>query len=511
VAESENIELAREREFRLGQLTVRPSHRELVHDDGTREVIEHRIMQVLIALARSNGSIVTRDELGQYCWDGRIVGDDAINRVISRLRKLEHGIGQGSFRVETLTKVGYRLLRENEAARQPVVVSGSTYISRRAAIVGASTICLAGAGALVYRKFGPQQQAPDVVALKQRAVFAMGQGNAEGNMQAISLYRRVTDLAPDDADAWGLLGIAYAFARNYASRETGADLRNKEIAVATRSLELDPANAYGVVAKVLTLPYRGHWLDGQRAFEQALEARPSDDFLLSFLAVTLCAVGRFEEAWTYLSRIKTNPPSPWQYYRQIQTLWGTKRAEELDRVINAATELYPTNFSIWFSRFFIALYGGRPTTAILMGEDSEHRPSGIVQEEIDNVLALAYAARSRRPADIAPVVANQFQRAHEGTGKAENAIQVACLFNELDMAFEIADAYYFERGFTVPDIRFNVSQGTYLTLENRMTQFLFQPSTSAMRKDSRFAQLTEELELDKYWRDAGASPDYRLA
>ena len=44
-------------------------------------------MQALVALARADGEIVTRDELIQSCWDGRIVGEDAIDRVIARLRR----------------------------------------------------------------------------------------------------------------------------------------------------------------------------------------------------------------------------------------------------------------------------------------------------------------------------------------------------------------------------------------------------------------------------------------
>ena len=67
-------------------------------------------MQVLVALARAGGAIVTRDELTERCWDGRIVGDDALNRALSRIRHVAAGIGDGSFKAETIAKVGYRLV-----------------------------------------------------------------------------------------------------------------------------------------------------------------------------------------------------------------------------------------------------------------------------------------------------------------------------------------------------------------------------------------------------------------
>ena len=67
-------------------------------------------MQVLVVLAMANGGIVSRDDLVRQCWEGRIVGDDSITRVIARLRKLAEDHGDGAFRIETITKVGYRLV-----------------------------------------------------------------------------------------------------------------------------------------------------------------------------------------------------------------------------------------------------------------------------------------------------------------------------------------------------------------------------------------------------------------
>ena len=99
------IVLAHEPPFTIGQLRVEPSTRQVV-SDGSSETLEPRVMQVLVALGRANGGIVTRDELIDWCWGGRIVGEDAINRAIFRLRQVAAEIGDGSFGVETITKVG---------------------------------------------------------------------------------------------------------------------------------------------------------------------------------------------------------------------------------------------------------------------------------------------------------------------------------------------------------------------------------------------------------------------
>ena len=79
------IRLADVAPFRLGDLRVQPATRQLFRGDSS-EVLEPRVMQVLVALAQANGAVITRDELIERCWDGRIVTDDAINRVLSRIR-----------------------------------------------------------------------------------------------------------------------------------------------------------------------------------------------------------------------------------------------------------------------------------------------------------------------------------------------------------------------------------------------------------------------------------------
>ncbi len=115
------IVLARTPPFRLADVEVRPATRQIVR--GTEsETLEPRIMQLLVALAHAKGEIVSRDDLIERCWDGRIVGDNAIHRAVSRLRELALGFAGGAFQIETITKVGYRLLLNPEAA--PVARSG---------------------------------------------------------------------------------------------------------------------------------------------------------------------------------------------------------------------------------------------------------------------------------------------------------------------------------------------------------------------------------------------------
>ena len=102
------IDLARESDLSLGSALVRPSLSEVVAAGQTIR-LQPRVMQVLVALARADGEVVSRDELLASCWGGLAIGDDAINRCIGRLRRLSAEEARGAFTIGTLPRVGYRL------------------------------------------------------------------------------------------------------------------------------------------------------------------------------------------------------------------------------------------------------------------------------------------------------------------------------------------------------------------------------------------------------------------
>jgi len=114
--------LADEDDFQLGELCVRPSLRE-VAVGGLRETLEPRVMQVLVALARANGAVLSRDELIRQCWGGRIVGEDAINRCVSKARQVAELGGSKAFEIETIPRVGYRLVTNALVSTPPDLTS----------------------------------------------------------------------------------------------------------------------------------------------------------------------------------------------------------------------------------------------------------------------------------------------------------------------------------------------------------------------------------------------------
>lgn len=110
------IDLGETADFDLGGLRVSPARREVRMNDIRRE-LEPKVAQVLVALAAVPGQIVSRDRLIEQCWDGRIVGDDALNRCIVALRHLAKEFSPEPFTIETVARVGYSLI---ERVAEPV-------------------------------------------------------------------------------------------------------------------------------------------------------------------------------------------------------------------------------------------------------------------------------------------------------------------------------------------------------------------------------------------------------
>jgi DNA-binding winged helix-turn-helix (wHTH) protein/tetratricopeptide (TPR) repeat protein len=505
------VVLAHEAPFRLGEMDVLPATRS-VSANGHQEIVEPRVMQVLVALAKADGAVLSRDDLIVQCWEGRVVGDDAINRVLSRLRRLAKGIGGHGFLIETVTRVGYRL---RLADGSKIEKSGARAISRRAMVGGtAAAIAAVGATMFVGLMPGPKSvRAPthEIEELMRQAQLSLRQSTREGQNQAIALYRQVVALDPRYADGWGALGIAYGISSHYRASVESASLSALAEAAGNRAVSLQRDNALGQVALATSLPTLGNWHKVEQPLRQSIVEHPHNEALLLALATMLSAVGRNVGTLPLYDRIaEIAQPSPATYFAHIQALWRARRMEETDALIARASALYPTHFAIWFSKFYIAMFSGRIDAAVALGRDQSGRPTGIPRSEFDDLLAMAEALRSGETRVIDAVIETQRNRARRAAGQAENAIQFAAALGRIDVAIELLNAYYFGEPFEVPEVRFTVEQGSYTPKFDRLTPFLFNPPLKAVRADPRFNALVARLGLRRYWEQSGSLPDYLI-
>ncbi|MDO9490261.1 MAG: winged helix-turn-helix domain-containing protein, partial [Sphingomonadaceae bacterium] len=278
------IDLASHPRFRVGKLEVRPGVREVVGVDGP-ELVEPRVMAVLIALADAAGETLSRDELIERCWGGVVVGEDAINRVIAKLRRLAAGAGAGSFAIETVTKVGHRLIlcdAAGLAAARPPPADGIER-PRRKAVALASILALTAAALLAWRLAAPSVEQPvDPTAneLVERGLSSVFDGTPEQAAQSVAYLREATALSPSSARAWGALAFAYAiYIRRVPPVEQAAVIERARSA-AHRALRLDKRQPEALAALAeLPISYR-NWDAKDAAQRRALAVAPDDDVLL---------------------------------------------------------------------------------------------------------------------------------------------------------------------------------------------------------------------------------------
>ena len=500
------IDLAHEPDITIGPLTISPSRREL--SSGNSQItIEHRIMQVLIALHRANGAVVSRDELIAACWEGRIVSDDAINRVISRLRRALADAGD-VLAIETQSKIGYRLYlfngtdpsesRPDPLSRQP--------ITRRAALTGtAGLLGAATLGGLAWWQTARPPVSREIQAMMDQSRQLAGQNTREGQYQAIGLLRNVVERKPGYADGWGRLGIIYGIVSHYRPKPESADLRARAEAAARRALELDSRSALGEMALSVALPFLGHYLERERHQNRALALDPDCYDALIYTAVTLQFVGRNKEAVELYRRLPSGPLTPADYNKFLRALWSAGLIEEADQQIARAVSLYPTQATLWFTKLEILLYSGRHRDAIVMASDLQSAPSGASAVQAKEVIEIAQTLESGDTRARERLVARLRAEAQKSEYQpVDSLIRDTCALGRIDDAFALADAYYFNRGFEISDP--GAPGGA--ALDQRQTRFLFEPVTAPMRSDARFAGLMHSLKFDSYWAASGHLPDY---
>lgn len=95
--------------FQLGTAIVDPM-RCVIRVDNADKHIEPQVMGVLVHLVAQPGKVITREELLQTAWPDTIVNDGALSKSVSVLRKVLGDNARTPQFIETIPKVGYRVV-----------------------------------------------------------------------------------------------------------------------------------------------------------------------------------------------------------------------------------------------------------------------------------------------------------------------------------------------------------------------------------------------------------------
>lgn len=99
------------RHWQLGQLIFDPQRR-ILQLNGQHCALEPRQAALLLFLAQRAGEPVSREQLIEEIWQGRVVSEGAINRAVSLLRKACASLDPATDYIATIPKLGYCLLAD---------------------------------------------------------------------------------------------------------------------------------------------------------------------------------------------------------------------------------------------------------------------------------------------------------------------------------------------------------------------------------------------------------------
>jgi Tfp pilus assembly protein PilF len=464
-------------------------------------------MQVLVALAGADGAVVSREDLISRCWDGRIVGENAINRVISRVRSLGATLGDGAFRIETINKVGYRLILDGAAADPPAMGPPGAAPWRstpRRAVLGGAVSLAAVAGTYAWFAMRPRPPSPEALALYRKGLDAQRQGLSDETAQATAFLQEAVRISPAYGDAWGALALSYRHRLENDPTVDEAVVAGWVAAAADRALQLDPANADAEIAKILIKPHYRNWTACEHAYRVVLKRHPAHWLMRGTFGRLMYEVGRWSEGLEpFRANIAAEPFLPLSRFFLALGLWNSGRWHEAESTLEAAFARWPTHPAIWTLRFQFLAQTGRPAAAIAFANDAQARPFGVPERQFMAMTAFARAIETGADRDIEPVVTSALEAAMHGPGELPDAVQTLAVLGRVDMAFALIDNYFLGKGVVgVPPAKIG-------PLTRRSTAFLFTQQTVALRADPRFTLLTKTIGLEEYWRASGSVPDFR--
>jgi tetratricopeptide (TPR) repeat protein len=369
----------------------------------------------------------------------------------------------------------------------------------------AATATLAGIGGWTFlsrqRSISPEAQLylqKGIDELQTNDAFELN--NPASLDQAITLLTDATHAAPDSAEAWGALAMAYA-ARKKASplaERAGLDARSRSAAKEALSLDRRESRALGAL-RMLDPVYR-HWSDAERADRAALTLQPRMPLLLFLLGDVYASVGRWDAAAALSRKFdRTHFLIAGADRKMVVNLWSSGDLQGADEAMRVAVDHWPRNPYVWRTQIGYLMYSGRPADALTVLSDRAQRPpdtpDNVVQAFETTARALAGDSRTRAIGSNLALLGS--------SPVAVFSVAHACAaLRDPDNLFAILRGYYFREGEWA---RVAPAGGD----EDRATSPLFQPPMRAVWRDRRFDTLVERIGLQDYWRQSRSLPDFR--
>ena len=273
----------------LGDWTVYPD-RACIERDGREVRLAPKALAVLQVLVRSAGNAVSRQELFEDVWPGGVVSDEALTQRISELRKALGDSARKPRYIETIPKVGFRLVAPVGAV-DPATASDALPAQPRPGAPGIAkparfvllAILLAVLALAAWRMW-PTDDPPipaagtvtEIPAAREMYLLAqnrMARRSSDAFDKAVGYLEEAVALDPGYALAWAALAEVLLDRQKYFGASRTATVTKARSAV-DHALEVNGelGQAYAVLGRILEQEDR--FDEAEAAYQEALELAP---------------------------------------------------------------------------------------------------------------------------------------------------------------------------------------------------------------------------------------------
>jgi DNA-binding winged helix-turn-helix (wHTH) protein/Tfp pilus assembly protein PilF len=498
-------DLAVRSDFQIGSLHVSPSRRLVAGPAGSIH-LQPLIMQAFLLLLDADGDVVTRDQLFDQCWGGNLVGNESLNRVMARVKRIPADVAPGFFEIETIPRTGYRISGDILPLLQSTPAPAPPSNFSRRALFASSAAAIAAAGAAGIWLTGRSGSDREFERLMKEAQEAVR--NLRFDDGVTRTLEKAVAIRPKDAKAWGLLALVRSL---HAQSLSGGPEERSSIPAAEeairKALSIDPREPNALLAMFELQGSTLDWATRDRKLRQIITIDPSNVIAITELVGLLQSAGLNAESWSWNERaLRIEPLSADLLGRRALKLWIAGRVAQADKVVDQVRALYPADGGTWWVRFLILALTDRAQAALAMlkGEPKMLDPA------LATLWQACLPALDQRSAMTITTARNACLDAARKAGElAAHAVMILAALGAVDASFEITDGFLLWRGKIVPQSEGGKEITNDAAWRNGV-QWLFTPPCASMRRDPRFLALCNGIGLTEYWRSRGVRPDYLL-
>ena len=311
-------------------------------------------------------------------------------------------------------------------------------------------------------------------------------GSQLSNDDFVSIFERVTKLAPDFGPGWGYLALSRSWIaeglRGSSPAAYAAALQSARDAIRTaRKLSPDSALAYDAEYHLTN----NDSLAALQILERGAKVDPDYGMIQMHLSDELRSVGRMADSIAVAERaVELEPGSPYTRYQYILALIYSGQFSKAKSEIAESRKKWPNDFVNDLEDFTLQFGYGNPHVALQLLPRIAHGSDADMAPDLKVIAARLDAS----PGKIDDAIAALNARASTDP-RASNALLTALgSFGRTDQAYEL-----------LANPRFQQSIDTGI---------LFRPDFARVRADPRFMPVAARLGLVRYWRQSGFWPDF---